>query len=62
MKEQVGLHVKPENRYLWRVAKAVAKAQGITLSQLVHQAVQDYCINHQVPPLHNNIDLAEGKE
>lgn len=48
MKDQVGIYVAPGNWYIWRIAKAVAKAQGISLSELAARAVKDYCINHQL--------------
>lgn len=45
----VNLYLRKRDAHLWRVAKALADEQGISMSALVTQAIKDYCVHHQVP-------------
>lgn len=40
---QVNLSLRKDQEYIWRVAKAHARDEGITLSQLVAKALLLYC-------------------
>lgn len=40
----VNVHVQKGKEYIWRVAKAQAKSEGISLSELVTKALVRYCM------------------
>lgn len=44
----VNLHVRKGQEYIWTVAKATAKAEKISLSELVCRAVLTYCTRNNV--------------
>jgi len=39
----VNLHIRKGEEYIWKVAKATAEAEKISLSRLVFQALLMYC-------------------